>query len=177
MFDDPLSQETPAPTRSRFPGPMVVNASGDRITGGIAGGALFVAAGVWLARMDGLGEQTFGWVAVALGGTLALYALSLLIPGRAGMILDREGVTILNGFSRWKHRWSDMSDFQVFQFRGGQCVVFKDRTSTGLYSRMNRVLSGGNGYIPTNTDIDAQDMKRLLESWRARAMAQEAPKQ
>ena len=176
MSGDPLWQEISGVTRSQFPGPMVINASGKRIIFFIVFGSLFAAVGVWLTKLDrGLDHTIVGWATAVFGGWLALHALTLLIPGRAGMILDREGFTVFNGFWRRKHRWADISDIEVLRVRSGECVVFNDRRSTSTYGQMNRVVSGRNGYVPAVLTIDPQDTKRLLESWRDRAMAEQAP--
>lgn len=147
----------------QFPGPIVLTADRGRTSLTIVGSTIFVALGWWLLGLNkGLYEVIVGWACLLFFGGGAVQGLIMLIPGRAQMTLDRDSVTIIHGIFRWGYKWPDISDISIWTMR-----TLMQRFSCVIINR--RMTS----YVPAQYGIEAEDMKDLLESWRARALGRQ----
>lgn len=136
---------------------------------------LFTAAGVWLVYG---GYRWLGWACAGFFGLGALVSLVMLLPGCAGLRLSPEGFEILMPFHRSRTGWNEVVEFQVYEV--GPTKVFLPtkyvgfRYAEGCGGKAPRLrklassLTGVEGGVPDTYGFAAEDLARLLNTWRER---------
>src|SRR5689334_10910690 len=127
--------------------------------------ALVAAIGVGIA-MDG---NVAGWALVA--GVLALAVVSwrLLTSARLDLRLNQSGFAFGTPLRRHAFSWCDVQSFGVAGF-GPNCVVamsFASGVALGRKARLCRRLAGFDRLLTDSYGLPADELARLLESWRA----------
>jgi hypothetical protein len=154
---------------ARFPGPAALYPSRRKWLLVFAGCALFVAGG---AGMIASGEQT-GWFVLIVFGLFAATAAVMLLPGAGSLTLDGEGFETVSLFRRRRARWQDVTEFKVVRIPPSmqRMVVYDDRTLTGGIAKLNAAIAGKGAGLPDTYGLSADEIARLMSSWRDRALA------
>ncbi len=117
-------------------------------------------AGLGVA-ISAIGFAFFGFGAVASAVTL-----------RSGSLrLDMDGFQC-SGLFRTQYRWTDVSDFDVFQFRSNASVVFKTaQPSRNLWTRFITFLARGrDSHLPDSYGMSPEALAHLMTDWQRRAV-------
>jgi hypothetical protein len=95
-----------------------------------------------------------------------------LLPGASFLRLDENGFDVSRFFRKQIFRWSEVSDFGVWTFRGNCLVVFKaEKSRLNISEKVNAALAGGrNGYLPDTYGLTAEDLVQIMTAWRNSAM-------
>lgn len=97
-------------------------------------------------------------------------AISLM---RAGALeLDKDGFayTPLLGGSR-KFRWIEVKDFGVYRVRRAKFVAFNEENPWHYrLAGVNTALTGRNAALPDTYGLPAEELARLMNSWRKLAV-------
>jgi hypothetical protein len=101
------------------------------------------------------------WVLVVIFGFMAVLAISQFVPGRGGLTLDREGFTTRFGFYNRRRAWSDVTEIAA--------------SSAGLfqlvgYHLANEPKTKPREVLPETYGVGAQELGRLMNWWRDRAL-------
>jgi len=171
---------------ARFPGPVTLYVSRPWRLFGLALNLAVTAifASIWIAKL-GPQYRAYDWimlsVAILFFGTLAIRAVILLLfPGAATLTLDAEGFEIGRIFDRIRMPWRGVSEFRVetpyWDGRiGGSLTQIRyeplDADAGGRGStKRARVLGEFYGQPRLRRD----ELARLMNEWRRRALAQPA---
>jgi hypothetical protein len=114
-----------------------------------------------------------GIFVTASSGFGTMIGVIMLLPGASSLRLDGNGFEITKFFFlRRRHSWRDVSDFVVWAMAGNRAVVFKaEKPRLGAYERISAAMAHGrNGYLPDTYGMAADDLVRLMTSWRNSAM-------
>lgn len=175
---------------AQFPGPVVLYFSRRRILVMLA---IYIAALTFLfwllfsdhARirgyMSGGGDMMLAIIAMLFFAALAMRALLLLVfPDAASLTLDARGFEIGHVFRRIRLRWRDVSEFALMK-RYLLPARYGGRVEQVLYENLGAVDKQGKPQPPRvlpdlygSPRLSRQDLVRLLNEWRRRALAETA---
>ena len=153
---------------SRFPGPVKLDRSPRKWIWVLLACSVFVAIGVGLMPKD----EVETWFVIAFFGLGVLVAAAMLLPGAGGLVLSQHSFEMTSLFRRHSCRWQATSGFRVMQIpRAGGMVVFDDTDAkTSKMGRVNASLVGRSSALPETYGLSAEDLARLMEQWRERAL-------
>jgi hypothetical protein len=137
-------------------------------------GTLFISLG--LARETPEAVTEIGWVAVVFFGIGCFISIITLLPGAAGLTLDKEGFVVRSLFRRRSYQWLDVGEFEVVEVKygfGSQKVVgFNDHLAAGsTMAAANLKLTGRNSALSDTYGLSVEDLARLMSLWRERALS------
>jgi hypothetical protein len=155
---------------TKFPGPITLHSSRLKYWFMIVLGVGMTVAGILAslrARIEGAG---LGIVLGTIIGT-AFFATATLVfvvlLRRGALLLDEDGFEVIS-LVRKRFRWREVSDFDVFYFRGNSLVVFKTTNPRrNILEKFNAALTGGrNEGIPADYQLTAGKLVHLLTAWQ-----------
>src|SRR5262249_32385004 len=103
-------------------------------------------------------------------GICAIVAAVMLLPGAAGFALRAEGFETTTFFRKFRTPWQQVSDFVVGQYflRRGRHKPFVGYNDAHYPRRATRY----NAALPDTYDLSHDQLARLMNRWRALALAQ-----
>lgn len=170
MHDSSSTSPAVAARLVRFPGPLKLRPSRKKWLLVLAGGALFVAGGIWMVRS---GEGA-GWFVLSFFSLGVFAALLQLLPGAGLLALDREGFEVTTLFRRRRTGWQDAVGFAAARIptTSELLVAYDDsRYVSKRIGRINVALVGRNAALPDTYGLAAAELAQLMEEWRERALA------
>ena len=86
---------------------------------------------------------------------------------RSALRLDENGFQV-TALHRRQYRWSEVSDFDVFSYRGNTSIVFKSATpNRNIFARINTVFADGrDGRLPDTYGFRAGELVQLMKAWQ-----------
>jgi hypothetical protein len=154
---------------SSYPGPVELVPDVGRWRVILAFNLAFVAAGLVMM----LQGQQFGLYVALAFGLLALPLAMVALPGAAKLTIMHEGFVATVFYRGHLTRWTDVSEFQVAQMaRGGQFILVYDDASlvAGSHLMSGSRYAGRNSALPSTYGMSADELARILNHWRARAL-------
>lgn len=154
----------------RFPGPHTLFSSRKKWLRPALGTAFFAAVGIAMILK---GALFVGIFVTASSGIGTMTGAMMLLPGASSLRLDESGFEVTKFFFlRQRYCWCDLSDFVAWEMIRKYIVVFKAaKPRLGVYEKINAALAGGrNGYLPDTYGMAANDLVRLMTSWRNSAI-------
>jgi hypothetical protein len=154
---------------SRFPGPVRLYPSRLWVVGMLLmsiGGVIvlffYVSGKSDAVQPHGAYDTIMSWVSlVVLAPVAAAFLIQLLFPKTICLILDADGFEIHRFAKSERARWRDVQSFDTRKIRlprsSIEQVVFE--------------TTDGGGVLPNNYGLSLQDLLRLMEAWRKRALA------
>jgi hypothetical protein len=127
--------------------------------------ALVAAIGVGLA-LDG---NPAGWAVVLVAVTCAAVCWRLLTSPRRDLRLNQSGFAFGSPLRRHAFSWCDVQSFGVAGFGPNRVVAmtFASGVARGLKARFCRRVAGFDRLLMDSYGLRADELARLLESWRA----------
>ncbi|MGF6310323.1 hypothetical protein ABIB82_004427 [Bradyrhizobium sp. i1.8.4] len=85
--------------------------------------------------------------------------------------LDADGFEFFGLFRR-RYQWSEVSDFDIFQYRGNASVVFRTtKPDQNIWSRINAYCAGGrDGQLSGTYGLRPEELVQLMRAWQSAAM-------
>jgi hypothetical protein len=147
-----------------FPGPITLVPSRRKRWNLIIGAGFFTILGILISFRGGV----VGMLTTAFFGVCTVTGVITLLPGASSLRLDENGFDVTRFFRMQTFRWSEVSDFGVWTFKGNGFVVFKAAKSRlNILEKINAALAGGrNGYLPDTYGLAAEDLVQLMTIWR-----------
>lgn len=154
---------------SRFPGPVRLYPSRLWVMGMLllsAGGAIvlgfYVSGELGSTRPHGAYDTFMGWASlIGLTGLVVAMLILLLFPNFVCLILDAEDFEIRRFAGTERVRWRDVRGFDIR----------KRLLRRGTIEQVLFRTADGSGVLPNNYGLGLQDLLRLMEAWRERAVA------
>lgn len=142
----------------------------------IALGAVFVPLAL-LGLGLALGDLWYGWVFAGLFGIAATACFLQLSPRFAGMVLYPDRFEVQAGLKRQVYRWDEIADFFVGSVDRAPAVVFDrvDRQAAGPARELVGKVRGYDHWLPGTYGMTVEELARLMNEWRARAVAARRP--
>jgi hypothetical protein len=149
---------------SKFPGPITLVPSRRKWWNLTSSAGFFTILGLSFSFRG----DTVAILATTLFGICTVMGVITLLPGASFLRLDENGFDITRFFRKQIFRWSEVSDFGVWTFRGKGLVVFKaEKSRLNISEKINAALAGGrNGYLPDTYGSTAEDLVQLMTAWR-----------
>jgi hypothetical protein len=172
MPPENLDVRDDAPT---FPGPRTLLPSRKKWRSLTYTSALLTAIGVVMVAPEG---GPLGVLAAAFFGLCTAAGAVALLPGSGSLRLDASGFEVTKFFLfKRRYDWRDASDFSVWSPPTSGIVVFRVETEPpSALDRVNGALTGGkSGYLPDTYGMAADDLTRLMTSWREAAVDAPSP--
>jgi hypothetical protein len=163
-------QRTVGDILASYPGPVELTPPTGRWRVTLAINLAFVAAGLIMLAQ---GQRHGLYVALAFG-VLALPLAVVALPGAAKLRIERDGFTATALYRGQLTRWTDVSEFQIAQMaRGKQRVLVYDDASpeAGSHLFSGSKYAGHNSALPSTYGLSAEELARILNHWRSRALA------
>jgi hypothetical protein len=154
---------------ARFPGPVTLYPSRTKWLLVFSCGAAFTAGGI---AMVVTGEPR-GWFVLIFFGLVTLVALAAMLPGAGSLLLDREGFVVTSMFKPSLVRWRDANGFVSGRLGPApQKFVLYDYSKTRgkIVADVTASLVGRSATLPDTYRLSADDLARLMQSWRNRAV-------
>jgi hypothetical protein len=164
-------QRTVGEILASYPGPVELTPPTGRWRVILAFNLAFVAAGLIMLAQ---GQRHGLYVALAFG-LLALPFAMVALPGAAKLVIDRNGFTATALYRGQRTRWTDVSEFQIAQMARGRqrILVYDDATLVqGSHLLSGSKYAGRNSALPSTYGLSAEELARILNHWRSRALAQ-----
>ena len=162
---------------ARFPGPVRLQLSWLRRLAGLAVSLGFLALFCYLLLVprsdsdswfDTWWDTVMTWLGLALSSAFSVRAVILMLaPGGARLTLDADGFVSSTVFWHVRTHWRDASDFRVVQTEERRLpvvtydVIVPGETGRGV--KENRDL-------PHDYSLEIEDLARLMNEWRRRAL-------
>jgi hypothetical protein len=157
---------------ARFPGPVRLYPSRFWVVGMLllsAGGVIvlgfYVSGTSDAVQPHGAYDTFMSWFSlVGLGALAVALLIPLLFPKTICLILDADGFEIHRFVKSERVRWRDVQSFDT-------------RTIPLPRSKLEQVVfetAKGGGALPNNYGLGLQDLLRLMEAWRKRAVSKKA---
>jgi hypothetical protein len=115
-------------------------------------------------------------IGLAFSGICGIVAAVMLLPGAAGLTLRADGFETVILFRKLRAPWQRVSEFAVGQYsmrrgRHKPFVGYNDAhyPTDNLRGRM----TGYNAALPDTYDLSHDDLARLMNQWRALALARQ----
>ena len=163
---------------ARFPGPVLLRPSRLKWSVYTVLTLLWAIGSAWGLHAFATAEDYSPWILilnVVVAGLLAVMGIGHLIPGVAGLTLDRDGFEVRDPVRRWYYPWNDVSAFEVagsrldFLLRNRwppRRVVFDS-----MAKRAGKPAEGGrNSALIDPCGMDPAELATLLNDWRERAL-------
>ncbi len=161
---------------SRFPGPVTLHPSRKKWLLVFLGGAVFSAGGILMIRSG----ETVGWAVLVFFALVAIVAAAVMLPGAGRLVLDRAGFEAKVLFRGYRKRWSDTRGFVATTIPGPgntRLVAYDDLTQGGgMMNDLNVAITDRNAALGDTFGLSADDLARLMEQWRERALAPSGPR-
>lgn len=155
--------KTPEDILRRFPGPLILLPSSRKWAGLIViGVCLMILSFISMARSPVTGILGLIFFAVA-----TVVAIAAVLPGSSSLRLDRESFIRTRLYHAKRYRWSEVRDFSVWTWRGTGFVVFEvTKPRLNPLEKMNKAISGRNGYLPDTYGLAAKSLVQLMIGWQ-----------
>jgi hypothetical protein len=162
---------------ARFPGPVVLRQEGDRqydplpvclLIGLLAAPVFWTEEWTWPPTR----YLSAAVIAIVVGLYMVIGVARTVATGGMWMKLDAYGIEYRFWTRHEPRRWSwAVKDFDVLYLGyKNSVVIFEDSTKVNWWE-LNRILSyGGRQRLPNLTDLTDEDLARLMNLWRARAL-------
>ena len=164
---------------ARFPAAVTLQASRGRFLGLLAGSLGFVAALMFMLQHGVISPSGAfkAWLGIAFFGAGALVAVVMLLPGAGSLTLRADGFDRVTLFMTLRTPWQQVGNFGVSELptrRGGRMrlVGYDDGDLPG--DNFSRRTTGRNAALPDTYGLSHEDLARLMNQWRARALARRA---
>ena len=164
----------------RFPGPVTLKASRKKWAFMLAGALVIIAFCIYALAFDPgplpASYRVVFWVGLAGFAFVIPMAIAILVSPRASrLVLDRNGFQFVYLFGSSRYLWKHVTDFAVFNISAGQgeigVVEFDDITRLNSnISLLNKSLAGRNYAFADTYGLTAEDLARLMNQWRERAL-------
>jgi hypothetical protein len=170
-----LFRRAPAPPEmllQRFPGPVELSTDPRRLLFLMVGAAIFGGVTFWVLQHEPFGwfETIVLWLCV-VGCAAAIPLMIVLMLQGSSLRLDGEGLQVRHAFRRHFTRWADASVFEVSD-GPAPMVIFDDAASRGgTLGAINAGIVGRSGGLPDSYGLSHEELARLLNAWRQRALA------
>ena len=126
---------------------------------------IFVAAGVWVARL-GLPS---GYVTAGFFGLgIPIFGVQLL-PGASYLRLTSEGFTCCSLFRSHHVRWCEVQEFVVIQIHSYRMVAWNmtaEHAPKGRLGAFSKAVSGYEAGLPDTYGLKAEQLAELMEHLR-----------
>ena len=155
---------------ARFPGPVTLYPSRRKWLLLLLFAAALTAGGVHMVAT----AEPRGWAVLVFFAVGTIISAVMLMPGAAGLTLDRDGFTIMSLFRANRSRWQDVSGFQAITipFSRRAMVGFDDVTAKGkALAELSTAIAGRSGALPDTYGLAVEELVRLMAQWRERALA------
>jgi hypothetical protein len=152
-----------------YPGPVELVPNVGRWRVMLAFNLAFVTAGLIMLLQ---GQKTGLYVAIAFG-LLVLPLAMVALPGAAKLTVMRDGFIATALYRGHLTRWADVSEFQIAQMaRSKQYILVYDDASLvkGSHLLSGSSYAGRNSALPSTYGLSAEELARILNHWRARAL-------
>jgi hypothetical protein len=129
----------------------------------------FVAAGLIMLLQ---GQKLGLYVAIAFG-LLALPLAMVALPGAAKLQIMREGFIATALYRGHLTRWTDVSEFRIAMMGSGKqhILVYDDAgLREGSHLLSGSRYAGRNSALPSTYGMTAEELTRILNYWRTRAL-------
>jgi len=129
----------------------------------------FVAAGLIMMAQG----QKHGVYVVLAFGLIALPLAMVALPGAAKLTIRPDGFIATALYRGHLTRWTEVSEFQVARMaRSGQHILVYDDSSLeeGSHFLSGSRYAGRNSALPSTYGMTAEELMRILNHWRARAL-------
>jgi len=148
----------------RFPGPVILLASGKKWAGvSLVGACMTIASAASILY----GSPVMGLLGVILFGSGTLFGIAVILPGSCSLRLDREGFICTRLYRARRYRWSDVNDLAVWTGRGVRAVVFEvAKPRLTVLEKINEAVAGCNGFLPDTYGLTPERLVQLLIGWR-----------
>lgn len=176
-----VKPEPPEALLRRFPGPVELKVSQRRMAALLVGALIFVGVSVWLLLRDPP-PSSYGrimlWACIVMFGAAVPLFLYILLRG-AGLRLEAEGFRVTHAWRSYHTRWADAGPFSVVQLRlpipyvlhDEELVAYDDATARGSrIGALSKGTVGHNAALPDSYNFSHQDLARLMNLWRERAL-------
>ncbi|QDZ09896.1 hypothetical protein [Devosia ginsengisoli] len=175
---------------ARFPGPVLLHFNRRRILIMLAVYLGALALMIWLLSSDyarvrgymsGGKDMMLVIISLLFWGMLAMRAILMLVfPDAASLKLHAEGFEIGHVFHRIRLSWQEVSEFALMK-RSLLPFRYGGRVEQVLYENPGAVDKQGKPQAPQvlpdlygNPRLSRQELVRLLNEWRRRALAEKA---
>jgi hypothetical protein len=121
----------------------------------------FVAVGLFVVKE----RSTMLWFSTGFFALGALIFLVQLVPGSSYLTVDHDGIETCTLFRKTRYRWSDLSDFGVYQVRMNKFVGFNFAPHYQLGTRgraFSRAMMGYEGALPDTYGFKAEELAEIL---------------
>ena len=160
-----------------FPGPVALRVSRAKWLGLLAFSLAFAcsiyvihdgslrASGAWMA-----------WLGLAFCGICGIVAAVMALPGAARFTLRADGFETTTLFRKFRTPWQRVSDFAVSQYsmRRGRHKPFVGYNDAHYPTdNLSRRMTGYNAALPDTSDLSHNELARLMNQWRALALARQ----
>jgi hypothetical protein len=148
-----------------FPGPQTLFSSRKGWWRTTSKAALGTAFGIFMILI----AAPLGIFVTAFFGIFTIISIMMLMPGSSSLRIDGNGFETTTLFAfRKTYCWRDVSDFAEGAIFGKSRVVFNaEKQHLRAYEKLKAALTeGNNGYLPDNYGMSADDLARLMTSWR-----------
>ena len=153
---------------ARFPGPVTLYPSRRKWLLLLLFSAVLAAEGVHMVAT----AEPHGWAVLIFFGVGTIVSAVMLVPGAAGLTLDRDGFTLISLFRANRSRWQDVSGFQAITISPKTMVGFDDATAKGkALAELSTAIAGRSGALPDTYGLAVEELVRLMVQWRERAVA------
>jgi hypothetical protein len=199
----PEAEDRIAVLLDQFPGPLTLRPSTWKWLGLLAFSIAGIACGAWFIRDPGIASDSrvarfgqllmslglahgtsqaiaeFGWFMVIVCAIGSVVGIITLLPGAAGLTLNRDGFVVRSLFRTQAYRWLDADEFAVVEMKfpvgcgRKKFVGFNDPSvAKRSIAAVNVKLIGRNSMLPDSYGLSVEDLARLVSRWRERAVPQ-----
>lgn len=168
---------------ARYPGPVTLTPSRLKMFALFAASLAIAAGLLWLllsVRPDDMEEfeKLALWGGAVFAALCAAVFGALTLPGAASLTLAADGFELCNLYRRTRMPWPDTRAFRVKEFTDAdgdtdRQVVFEVLGAGSGPER--RGAKWYDGMLPDNYRLAKDDLARLMNAWRERALAQQGP--
>jgi hypothetical protein len=162
---------------AQYPGPVRLTPSPGKWLLFIAGSVAFMAL-IWffLLRPGGVSLYTMaGWLVIALFAFNIIGALGNLLPGVAYLKLDADGFETKTLFGAKTVPWKIVSNFRAEGSNVSRRVAYDVFTNEPPRSALFNFLINRQRGLADNYGVPHEDLARLMNEWRAKAVGGSAP--
>jgi hypothetical protein len=153
---------------AQFPGPVTLYPSRRKWLLLLLTTAAFTAAGVDMV----VTAQPQGWAVLIFFGVGIVVSALMLLPGAAGLTLDRDGFTTTSLFRANRSLWQNVTGFQAISvpFSPKAMVGFDDVMAKGkALAELSTAMAGRSGALPDTYGLAVEELVRVMAQWRERA--------
>jgi hypothetical protein len=157
---------------AQYPGPVrLASRPAKWLLAGVCSVVLLALNWFFVLPQGGSLYTMAGWLGIAVFAFAAVGALGNLVPGVAYLKLDPDGFESKTMFGRKRVPWKVASNFRAEGSALGRRVAFDIYTNepprSGLFNYLIRRMATVND----NYGMPPDDLARLMNAWRAKAVA------